>query len=628
MNGNNGQTSNENLIAKINTPFIFYFIIFAIIFFTVILFLIAFDNNFRLFSSSKSNEEVISNIFGVLFFALLVFGVCIVLLPNITELKSLFAQINNVTYIILFTIFIILFYGITSGLPNSIFTTYSYLIMPFIIGLGCFSFYKGLSDNYVDKFNLNYEKIKMVIILLCFISILFALYVINPINIVHYFGNALIIPLMMFIFMFLYVIILLTLPSSQSANLSNAFSSGKLYTTILFSVFIMITAGLILITPDSFFGSQEKTAAVTTILLIIGILWTVLFSANFLSEAIAPVVDLGKLNIFKKSLTMLFGLLISGLTIYWISYSIENYSGNSGVLSLILNMLLISCILGLVYKTIYAKFPVGNSKKNAFFELLSNTIMYIPCLISGVFNYTTSLMSAIPVSSRNETSRSSIAMLIFSIILGILYLKIPTVANKAYTQGGTQLISKPINTNSLTNLGGYQSISGNETYDYQFAISCWFYIDSAPPNLNPNYIKYTSLLNFGDKPNVLYNGKKHQLMITMQQKNLQGVSKNEMIDYDENGNRIIYINNNVLLQKWNNLIINYNGGTLDIFLNGELVKSSIGVVPYYTYDNLTIGDTNGIMGGMCNVIYFKKPLTSQNIYYLYNTVKQFTPPII
>ena len=83
----------------------------------------------------------------------------------------------------------------------------------------------------------------------------------------------------------------------------------------------------------------------------------------------------------------------------------------------------------------------------------------------------------------------------------------------------------------------------------------------------------------------------------------------------------------MLLQKWNNLIINYNGGILDIFLNGELVKSDIGVVPYYTLDNLTIGEDNGINGGICNVVYFNKALTSLNIYFLYNMIKDKKLPV-
>ena len=89
----------------------------------------------------------------------------------------------------------------------------------------------------------------------------------------------------------------------------------------------------------------------------------------------------------------------------------------------------------------------------------------------------------------------------------------------------------------------------------------------------------------------------------------------------------MYINDNFLLQKWNNIIINYTGGVLDIFLNGELVKSDIGVVPYYTLDNLTIGENNGINGGICNLVYFSKDLTSTNMYYLYNMVKNNTPPV-
>jgi hypothetical protein len=114
----------------------------------------------------------------------------------------------------------------------------------------------------------------------------------------------------------------------------------------------------------------------------------------------------------------------------------------------------------------------------------------------------------------------------------------------------------------------------------------------------------------------------------MQQKDLKNITKNKLIDFDNEGNRIIYTNSNFLLQKWNNIIINYNGGTLDIFLNGELVKSSIEVIPYYSFDNLTIGENDGIKGGICNVVYFRKPLNSTNIYYIYNTAKDKTPPVL
>ena len=48
------------------------------------------------------------------------------------------------------------------------------------------------------------------------------------------------------------------------------------------------------------------------------------------------------------------------------------------------------------------------------------------------------------------------------------------------------------------------------------------------------------------------------------------VNENKLIDFDENGNRIIYKQNDVLLQKWNNIIINYSGGTLDIFFNNDI----------------------------------------------------------
>jgi hypothetical protein len=286
--------------------------------------------------------------------------------------------------------------------------------------------------------------------------------------------------------------------------------------------------------------------------------------------------------------------------------------------------LLVAVVLALIYKTIFVQLPSGNSNKNGFFSLLANLIFYIPCLIGDIFTGITGSISG----QYGATNTGSILMLIFTILLIVAYFKLPDLLNKFILQGGKQLVNEPVTTNSQYSLGTYQDLNGSDTYNYQYSISFWFYLDADPPSTNPSYNKYTSLLNFGEKPNVLYCGKTNTLMVTMQQKDLKKVTNNKLTDFDENGNRILYVNHNVLLQKWNNIIINYNGGILDIFLNNELVKSDIGVVPYYKLDNLTIGENNGLNGNLCNVVYFSHPLNTTNMYILYNAVKDNTPPVL
>jgi hypothetical protein len=615
-------TNNENVLSKLKNPNNLYAMIGIIIFLMIMMFILFFDVKITSPSApTKSQEELIGNIFIILFFTLLIFGICILFLPNLKEMKQLFEQIGNVSSVIIYTIFTILFYTMIS---KDILNEYYYLINPAMFGLGAFSFYKATTDNYIDKFNVNYERIKMLILFFCLITIIITFYNINPGGAAEkYFGYSLLLTIIIAVFAFLYLVILLTLPDkegrTQQKLLSN-FSSIGIYGTISFFLFLAIVTTLISSNKESFFDNKAKSAGVIILLLLICIIWSILLGANlFSNETITSDAAL-----IKSSMLILFGLVISGLLIYWISYNIESLSGNSTIFSFVLNILLVALILGLIYKTMNVKLPSNNTKKNGFFNLIFNIILYIPCLLSGGFDWIGKLL----MGEYNATNAGSILMLIVSICLLLLYFFTPTLFNSINTQGGKQLVNKPVNTDTLYNLGSYENLNGSDNFDYQYAISCWFFIDAAGPNMNSNYNKYTSILNFGNKPNVLYNGKKHSFMITMHQKHLQDITKNKMTDFDNQGNRIIYINDNILLQKWNNLIINYNGGTLDIFLNGELVKSSIEVVPYYTYENLTIGENDGIKGGICNVVYFRRALTSQNIYFLYHTVKNRNPPIL
>ena len=102
-------------------------------------------------------------------------------------------------------------------------------------------------------------------------------------------------------------------------------------------------------------------------------------------------------------------------------------------------------------------------------------------------------------------------------------------------------------------------------------------------------------------------------------------SKNEMM--------LIYKKSKFKLQKWHNLVINYVGGVIDVFLNGELVASINRVVSYKLFNRLMIGDwdssgENGIGGGICNVVYYPTYISKSRIKSNYNYFKDKNPPTI
>ena len=151
-------------------------------------------------------------------------------------------------------------------------------------------------------------------------------------------------------------------------------------------------------------------------------------------------------------------------------------------------------------------------------------------------------------------------------------------------------------------------------YKYNYTISGWFFIRAQPPNFGESYGKYTSILNYGGKPNILYNGKLNKLKIKM--------------NNGKDQKPIVHIIKDFPLQTWTNIVVTYNGGTLDIFLNSKMIASIPNVVPYMNTDPLTIGEDNGIGGGVCNVVYFPNVISLERIKINYNALKNTNPPVI
>jgi hypothetical protein len=346
---------------------------------------------------------------------------------------------------------------------------------------------------------------------------------------------------------------------------------------------------------------------------------------------------LNKNNIFK-----LFGFMLFVIMFVWIVMTLSSYSNTgSGFVNFIINAFFIVIILGVIFRLI-ASSDLYN--KNPLLRFIINSIFYIPCLfypiIEGSYNFILKLFTGISSSSsatrvsgvsgiktQNEATANNFILLIIVILLYISYFAFyPYLIYDQQTQNGLLLVNNPISIRNKTTLASYQTLHGSEDFDYQYGLSFWLYLDSENPSVNLASNKYTSVIHYGDKFHLEYNVRLNTMRLIVLKNGIQTTDKVNK-SYDELYD-VIFEMKDILLQKWNNIIINYNGGTLDIFYNGSLVKSKIEVVPFMEYDTLDLGSDKGIFGRVCNVNYFKQTLISSQIYNLYNSVKDKTPPIV
>ena len=308
---------------------------------------------------------------------------------------------------------------------------------------------------------------------------------------------------------------------------------------------------------------------------------------------------------FMEMFVILF--LFIGVIIGAIMIIVYSAGGTSPVTSGVFTALNIVFGIGIL---VFIASMISKSKDDSLIALFFNILMYIPCLILDIIN-----------SIKKEykgTTPTAVMVLGFDVVLYFIIWILPKLIQYLFDVPGQQLINEPIYTDQSKVLGNYENlvpdINGeNEKYKYNYALSCWIYINPQPPNTGEEYTTFTSLLNYGNKPNILYKADTNTIMIKMK------------IKTDDE--KIIYKSNNFLLQKWNNLVVNYDGGTLDVFINNKLVVSQDSVVPYMSFDQITSGATNGIQGGICNVKYYERVLNINEIYQVYNSVKNKDPPI-
>ena len=296
-------------------------------------------------------------------------------------------------------------------------------------------------------------------------------------------------------------------------------------------------------------------------------------------------------NLSKPLLTILIGLLFVFGMLYLIS-SIDALS------YLMTYVFFIGAIIGglhLLYQLVSNTPQYKETKDHPFTKMIYHLLFYIPCsivrLIQGI------------IHSSEKTPKFVYQILIAEVIFIFGYFLLPPLFDYIYTHDAIILLQEPVFLDFQKSLGTYEFLKQSDVFKYSYGLSFWTFIDQNLPNLTNSSVIDATILHYGNNPNITYNVKKELLKIFIK----------DGID----GTRKIYETTNFPLQKWNNFVINYTNGVMDIFLNGKLVATDKHAVSYMTLDNVTCGLENGLQGGIKNVMYFKEPLTKYKIQTLY-----------
>jgi len=215
---------------------------------------------------------------------------------------------------------------------------------------------------------------------------------------------------------------------------------------------------------------------------------------------------------------------------------------------------------------------------------------------------------------------------------------------------------------SFQNLEPHLMTDSINDFSYNYGLSLWTNIHTQGPNFRYSSNKFTKIIDYAQNPLITYNSKDDILRVQITIKlpenlccddnksDTKCVRKSSIVDgkildvvkqwcaddmtkntLNNKTERMLTIFEKEGLmkkQKWNNIVINYDLGVLDVFVNGNLEGTWNGTLQYMGDRKIEIGENNGIAGGICNVVYYPSALTKSQIEFFYNTLKLNNPPII
>lgn len=231
----------------------------------------------------------------------------------------------------------------------------------------------------------------------------------------------------------------------------------------------------------------------------------------------------------------------------------------------------------ILYSVVFLVSLIGDRTRSLFF--------YILVAIAGW-----TLLQRVPVIGTMALMGGAVGLLWF--VGRRLYQ-----AHRAYYRGKEVIGNKPLSIDGPNNTATYTELNGDEAPTYAYSFSFWLFLDSFPPSIGVGYTKPTTVLKYGDVLELKYNAMAAEMSV-----------------FIKGRERVRYAG--PPLQRWNNIVLTCDDGKLDLFVNGDLVRSIDRAIPFIRLDTLQIGVDEGIHGQIANVSYYRTPLQLPMVQYI------------
>lgn len=326
--------------------------------------------------------------------------------------------------------------------------------------------------------------------------------------------------------------------------------------------------------------------------------------------------------------------------------------------------LLLLLIIVVGFAIIFNVFRNASRKLTGWTGFIIRFLFFIPCLLSDGLEY---------LKMEYKTTPPTIFILfILEIALILAYFYLPAIINTHLTKNSRMIQKSPLRLDVVTVLdnnsmfrlipqevlyanktpqdtkmllgdesnvitsmvdasGNMLNLGAKDLFTTNFGLSMWIFVNEKDIGVNepdsPNPLHEISIFKYGNpedgnigKPSISYIGNsKWKFNFTVPSK------KPSSRQYQDT-----YFILAVPSQKWNQIVFNYYDNKVDLWINGNLERNMdlhLNPIQQTPSDTITIGSKSGLIGGICNLQFYSKPMTSSQISQAYNLLYSQNPPV-